>query len=205
MSAELSKTPQTGFLRDFHFSTLADVVLTELFGEILQPGWMTFTVGHAPAVETQSFVFTIDVCVEPHSRSIVLNDRTVPFRFDRRKALRFTFPLDGVVVEYFRSDVPKLFVEWLSKTLRENAYRLYEFDPRIGWISGGSNKGLPVSPLFDPPEDFSRTGLPMEGKDGRSLESSCAFCGEGHTMSESPVWGGANMMWLHQRCWRVPS
>jgi hypothetical protein len=204
LSVELSKTPQTGFLRDFHFSTLADVVLTETFGEVSQPHWMKFEIDAALDPARARFLFRITVRIEPHSRKAVVDGVILQSRFTRRKKFDFDFGIPRNVVEQFRSDVPKLFVKWMSKTLLDNAYRLYEFDPRIGWTwEGGS--GLAVCPLLDPPEDFSRTGLPVEGTEGSLLEPSCAFCGEEHTKENVPVWGGTNMMWLHRRCWRAPS
>jgi len=204
LSVELSKTPQTGFLRDFHFSTLADVVLTEAFGDLRQPSWVKFEIDAALDPEHARFLFMITVRIEPHSRKAVIDGTVLQSRFDRRKKFNFEFGLPRNVVEQFRSDVPKLFVKWMSETLLKNAYRIYEFDPRIGFTWNGGD-GLPVCPLFDPPEDFSRTGLPMEGKKLTVLEPSCAFCGEDHTDDETPVWSGANMMWLHRGCWRAPS
>ena len=184
MSVDLLKTPQTGFLRDFHFSTLADVVLTEAFGDLRQPSWVKFEIDAALDPAHARFLFMITVCIEPHSRKAVVDGAVLQSRFDRRKKFNFEFGLPRNVVEQFRSDVPKLFVKWMSETLLKNAYRIYEFDPRI---------------------DFSRTGLPVEGKKLTVLEPSCAFCGEVHTDDDHPVWGGANMMWLHRRCWRVAS
>jgi len=204
LSAELSKTLQTGFLRDFHFSTLAEVVLTEVFGEFSQPHWMKFEIDAALDAVEHRFLFRIIVRIEPHSRKAVIDGVLHQSRFDRRKAFTFDFGIPRNVVEQFRSDVPKLFIKWMNETLRKNAYRIYEFDPRIGFLWDGES-GLPVCPLFDPPEDFSRTGLPMEGKKLTLLEPSCAFCGEAHTEANPPIWGGANMMWLHRECWRTGS
>jgi hypothetical protein len=204
LSVELSKTAETGFLRDFHFSTLADVVLSEVFGELPQPSWVKFEIDSTLDAQFARFLFRITVRIEPHSRKAVVDGAILQSRFDRSKKFHFDFGLPRNVVEQFRSDVPKLFVKWMNDTLLKNAYRIYEFDPRIGFIWDGGS-GLPRCPLFDPPEDFSRTGLPVEGKKLTILEPSCAFCGEDHREGDRPVWGGANMMWLHRGCWRTPS
>lgn len=180
------------------------MVLTEVFGELPQPGWVKFEIVNHLDIPRDAFLFTIVVHITPHSRSVVVDGRVIQSRFNRNKHFKFEFPLPRSVVEQFRSEVPKLFVKWMKETLLKNAYRIYEFDPRIGFTWEGGD-GLPACPLFDPPEDFSRTGLSMEGKDGSFLEPSCAFCGEDHTDDEAPVWGGANMMWLHRGCWRTPS
>lgn len=78
MSVSQTKTPQTGFLRDFHFSTLADVVLTDVFGDIPQPSWMRFTFEHTLSVLDGQFVFTIAVRIDPHRREVAARRPELP-------------------------------------------------------------------------------------------------------------------------------
>lgn len=251
MSVDAPKNLSSGFLRDFHFSTMADSVIADLFGEVEPPSWMKFTIGHTQDPDRRQFVFTITVTIEPpkvsrsaaedramtclqiakelhpnskrnelEGKALELMDlpeqefwdlanrlgitrlvRTVP---RKRKQFFFDFAVPDTVIREMRDELGKLFMKWVRKTLLDNAYRLYEFDPRIGWKYSGQN-GLPRCPLFDPPEEFARTGLPMESRDGSIMFSSCAFCGKEHNKADAPVWSGANMMWVHDACWRKTS
>lgn len=203
MSVISPKTSSSGFLRDFHFSTMAKLALDDLFGEVKPPLWMKFTIEHSLDPVRNHFTFTIDVTFDPglvtRIRDIELQN--VP---RKRKQFQFRFDLAQGVVQEMRDEVPKVFVKWVKKTLLENAYRMYEFDPRVGWtFTGGAH--LPECPLFDPPENFSRTGLPYQSDEGMTVFPTCPFCGEEHTSADPPVWIGANMMWAHEACWRKPS
>lgn len=248
MSVDLSKTPQKGFLRDFHFSTMGEVVIDELFGDVERPSWMDFKIDHARDPASLSFVFGVMMKVEPLAResvksraglcaeivhiispnidSNVAQQQTAELMTKPDKELRslatrlnlstpmqafwrsgpkyfgHTFKLPQSFIEQFRNDVPKVFAHWVKKVLLESAYRIYEFDPRKGWRHDGMST-LPVCPLFDPPEDFSRTGLPFESRnEGSMVFPTCAFCGKEHTAANPPVWVGANMMWVHPECRR---
>jgi len=203
VSVASPKTSSSGFLRDFHFSTMANVALDELFGEVKPPLWMKFTVGHHLDPTHHNFIFTIDATFDP---SLVTKVEGVGFRNvpRKRKQFQFRFDLAQTIVQEMRDEVPKLFVKWVKKTLFENAYRMYEFDPRMGWKWEG-DAYLPECPLFDPPEHFSRTGLPTEDEEGELFFPTCPFCGEEHTFLDPPVWAGANMMWVHEACWRKPT
>lgn len=192
MSVDQSKKPQSGFLREFHFSTLAKTAVLELLGDVKLPSWLSINASHVLDATTNEFVFSINVKVSPHQR---LNSK----HLSRRRVFLLKFGLQQNFIEQFREEVPKLFVTWVHKELLENAYRLYESDPRIGWVWDGTN-GLPVCPLFDPPKEFSRTGLPLAGVEGSTSRPSCSFCRGVHTRAELPVWGGANLMWVHSRC-----
>ena len=204
MSVIPPKTSSSGFLRDFHFSTMADTALDELFGEVKPPLWMKFTIGHHLDPERFTFVFTIDVTFDP---GLVMKVKGVELRNvpRKKKHFQFRFDLPQSIVQEMRDEVPKLFVKWVKKTLLENAYRMYEFDPRVGWRWTPQGALLPKCPLFDPPEEFSRTGLPFEDENGETFFPVCPFCGETHTSADPPVWIGTNMMWVHETCWRNPS
>ena len=180
---------------------MGEVVLQELMGEVARPDWLNFTIQFVREPTKFAFVFSIIVDIRSHNKPALEGERGGP-RFVRGKQFTFQFDLPESVIQEFRSDVPKIYVRWVKSTLRDNAYKLYEFDPRIGWSWKGQD-GLPQCPLFDPVDDFSRTGLPIEGKNGLLLRPSCAFCGEEHTDADPPVWTGGNMMWVHRKCRRV--
>jgi hypothetical protein len=110
--------------------------------------------------------------------------------------------------------------EHLARVVREkfrsgllsSAHLLYEFDPRMGWRWEGtkSRMELPVSRLFDPPEPFSRSGVPLildrevGGYRSNAFDApKCPFCREAHDFSDPPLWAGANLMWVHVKCWRL--
>lgn len=202
MSVNLLKNPEKGFLRDFHFSTMGDVLVSELFGEVSRPRWINFTFRQCRDVERRDFRFSVQVDIEgvrvPVSK---FSGETQLLRIPK-KSFDFSFTVPDTVIVESRSEVPKLFIQGSRTVLMENAYRLYEFDPRMGWICEEGRQGLPKCPLLDPTESFSRTGLPTS-RDGEALSPSCAFCGEEHTQEDLPVWAGAGMMWLHRGCWRV--
>jgi len=213
VSVNLEKTSPSGFLRDFNFSALAKVVNTEVFGAVPQPNWLVLEVDGAMDPQMLSFVFAVIVKIEPHIRvlptPVDLLGTGAPSagrpkdksRAHRYKRLRSEFGLPYSVIEQFRSETPKLFVEGYRGALLDRAYHLYEVDPRIGWSWSGGD-GLLRCPLFDPPKDeeFSRTGLPFHDAGGELHTPSCAFCDRPHSTEDLPVWAGSNMMWVHRKC-----
>jgi hypothetical protein len=214
---ELSEPTATGFLREFNFHTLTQGVLDRLFGEVERPKWMKFTLGTEPDPLAQQFVFTIDVTLEKHDRDVDLGPtprssktvRVVGLRRARRIAFRF--PVPQTVIRELRSEVPNMYSNWLEGGLKGSAHKFYELDPRIGWRHLGVEpfKRLPHSPLLDPREPFSRTGLPFPAVNSEGWDPilaslrppRCSFCRGDHAWSEPPVWAGANLMWVHARCW----
>lgn len=210
--AEVLKSPN-GFLREFHFSTLAQAVIDDLLGSVKRQPWMKFTATSTRNVLAADFLFTITVKLEAHERRVQHGPCTwkVGLKRDRKFLLDFKVP-DSVVVE-FRERIPEMFSKWLRESLLGSAHKFYEADPRIGWRWTGQRNGieLPTSKLFDPPERFSRTGLPppsirpLLSADPTATTPHCAFCRSAHTLADAPIWAGANLMWIHRSCWRAPS
>lgn len=207
MSVEALKTSSTGFLRELHFSTMTEAAIGDLLGEVERPSWMKFSGEQLMDPARGEVIFTIVIELAGHKKFLEINEKriTVEKRF-RRFGFEFKVP-DSVIVE-FRERLPELYVKWLKEALLDNAYKLYEADPRIGWQSKDMTDELPTSKLFDPRQPFSRTGRPVWVKDSpgepaRLLQCSCPFCSEPHDAGEPPVWGGANLMWVHSRCWRT--
>lgn len=211
MSVEALKTSSTGFLREFHFSTLAQGVIDDLMGEVERPSWMTFAVNQTSDPLAREILFTITVRIAPHKRTVILYEGKIGVGSDKPRRFDLVFPVPERVLVEFRDQLPTMFANWLKSALLENAYKLYEADPRIGFQPHDMVDELVPSPLFDPPERFSRTGLPVNSLnlsefDEKSYEPPhCAFCGAPHSMRSAPVWAGANLMWIHPRCWRTSS
>jgi hypothetical protein len=208
---ETFKSPN-GFLREFHFSTLAQAVIDDLLGSVKRQPWMKFTATAARDMVEARFLFTMTVKLEVHQRRVEHDRhvRMVGLKHGRKFVLDFSVP-DSVVVE-FRKRVPEMFATWLREGLLGSAHKFYEADPRIGWRWGDPRRDkLPVSKLFDPPERFSRTGLPvpsvlpMEEAIPLAETPHCAFCRKAHRFEDPPIWAGANLMWIHRTCWRAPS
>lgn len=209
--AETLKSPN-GFLREFHFSTLTLAIIDDLLGSVKRQPWMKFTASHVRDPLQLRFLFTIKIRLEAHQRRVQHGDhvRMVGLKYDRSFALDFSLP--DSVIEEFRDEVPKMFSTWLRNGLLGSAHKFYEVDPRIGWRwdRERDRHELPVSKLFDPPERFSRTGLPVASirpPDADPLAESprCAFCRAAHSLVDPPIWAGANLMWVHRTCWRAPS
>jgi len=101
--------------------------------------------------------------------------------------------------------------EVIRNTGRSLAMRLYEHDPRIGSFPTGNPIPLPRCPLFDPDSLFPRPQIPTD--DGiydpwlpevsppMWVYGKCRFCGEGFHRGLPPMWGGGNLLWVHQPCW----
>jgi hypothetical protein len=64
---------------------------------------------------------------------------------------------------------------------------LYEYDPRLGH-AWGPGRPLPKCPLFD-----------AEGM--QKTPTSCFFCHKSLLTTDPPMWGGANVGWVHPACW----
>jgi len=199
VSVEPSKTLSSGFLREFHFSTLAQGVLNGLLGEVKQPPWMKFVVSHSPDVLTRTFVFAVQIRIEAHVLPRGDLWKWGP-RIPHNRTFAAEFRVPDSVIREFRERLPDLCIKGLESSLLSGAYRLYEIDPRIGWRWGSNGDCLPVSKLFDPPGMFSRTGFPA-GVEAREVPR-CPFCGALHQLADPPIWAGGNLMWVHEACWR---
>jgi hypothetical protein len=212
---ELSEIASTGFLRKFNFQTLARQVMRDLWGDVAVPAWFQVTINSRPELQAQSFVFTISVRLLEHgweadlgpTRLTPSKKRQVGLKVERGFGLEFPVPQN--VIQQFKSELPTMFTKFLEGALLGNAHRLYELDPRIGWRHGfNGDPQLSTSRLLDPRGPFSRTGVPFvttapEGWDPISGHKPprCSFCREDHSRAEPPVWAGANLMWVHARCW----
>lgn len=73
---------------------------------------------------------------------------------------------------------------------------LFERDPRIKWMC--CSKPLPRSPLFDPRPGFPRT-LDEIVEQARV----CPLCAQPFLGSVAPIWGGGNLLWVHESCWSL--
>lgn len=102
-------------------------------------------------------------------------------------------------------------VEALKALFHRIGPRLYEYDPRIGF--NPARKGtLPLCPLLDPHEMFSRSGVvsgllqehfPNTVHVDLMAGHDCPLCDEEIDGGRSFMWGGANIMWVHHECWRA--
>lgn len=201
------KNTDPGFLRDINFSALADGLIRNLFGKAERPAWMKFKISSFADVLEMQTVFGLIVDLDPQPAVDFGGSgfRVGPKRRRRGFTVEFRVP-DRVLVE-FRDDFPKMFCVWLEKAITENAHKFYELDPRIGWRCTGTDAELSVSPLFDPPAPFSRTGHRVHVKSDPEdpavlVEPRCPFCREPHEDGTAPIWGGANLRWVHHHCWR---
>lgn len=201
------KTTSPGFLRNVNFSALGEGVIEKLFGEVRRPGWMRFTVVFDREVHTRQTVFQLVVDIDP--QPAVSLEETDILRVNRLRRRKFNVPfrVPDHVLEELRNELPQMFCSWLRKALLENAHRFYELDPRMGWKSESPGDELPVSELLDPSIPFSRTGEPVVVPASSSspktvLNPSCPFCRQEHPAGSSPLWAGANLMWVHEQCWR---
>ena len=197
------KTPSGTFLRDINFSALTDAHVRKLFGDVERPAWMKFTIifHREPARMQTVFLLRVDIKPQPAVDFSSSGLRVGPSRRSRGFEVDFTIP-DSVLRE-FRNEVPDMFCGWLTKAIQGKAHKFYELDPRIGWSVQDGDE-LAESPLFDPSGEFSRTGLPERDEEDPTVVSysRCPFCRENHEEGTSPVWGGANLMWVHSHCWR---
>lgn len=199
------KTPPPGFLREINFSALANAHIRRLFGDVVQPAWMKFTIWSTREVAELQTVFSLRIEANPQPTvsfaTSGLRVRGVPSFRPRDFTVEFRVP-DTVLME-FREELPDMFGKWLTQAIKEKAHKLYEFDPRIGWQWKQTGDELPASPLFDPPGGCSRTGLPERDEEDptRVSYSRCPFCREVHE-GDAPIWGGANLRWVHPHCWR---
>lgn len=207
MPLQTLKTTSPGFLRESHFSTLADSLIKGMFGEAKRPPWMKFTITSQHKAAERLHVFSLCVDIEPHRKVNIGAAGGLSIGSPRRHH-SFTVPFevpDSVIAE-FREDLADMFTKWLEAALWANAHRFYEFDPRAGWRWDGSAEELPVSKLFDPPEKFNRCGLQIIVSAANSpvpdLGPCCFFCQRSHTVDDPPAWAGANLMWVHLGCWR---
>jgi hypothetical protein len=105
--------------------------------------------------------------------------------------------------------------ECIEKMLLEVSPRLYEHDPRIGaYPAPGQEQPIPRCPLFDPqrlfpppdPSLMQEIALPIEPWDKGTppplwAYGRCRFCGEPFNPYNRPMWGGGNLLWVHQPCW----
>jgi|GEM_PF-4816399 len=175
--------------------------------------WLNFKFGVSPDVSHRSTRFTTDVVISPNFRFPVAlpegDEIVVSTRSGRRLHAEFALPDD--LVRSSRGDLGNVVRDGFRSSLLSGAHRLYEFDPRIGWRWDGTRDRveLPVSRLFDPPEPFSRHGVPLildrDGSEYRPQqihEPRCPFCRRAHEFDDPPIWAGANLMWVHRRCWR---
>jgi hypothetical protein len=197
------KTPSGTFLRNINFSALTDAHVRKLFGDVERPAWMKFTIHPSSDPARRQIVFALVVDIDP--RPVVdfspTGARVESWGTRRRFEVVFQIP-DPVLAEFY-NELPDMFCGWLTKAINEKAHKFYELDPRIGWsVSNGDE--LAKSPLFDPSGEFSRTGLPERDEDDPAIVtySRCPFCRETHKDEDKPVWGGANLLWVHPHCWR---
>lgn len=204
MSAQTALSLPKRFLREFQFSTLGQAVIAELMGEVRLPHWLNFTITHQPSAKEKSFVFTITVTAQAHKRVMQTGVGVRNIGLDQQQILECGFSVPQSVIDQFREQLPELFEKWMKAALLENAHRLYELDPRAGWLAKKDDL-LPRCPLFDPPEKFSRLGVPTVSASDPGLEPSCPFCDRSHSWIDPPVWAGANLMWVHRQCWEAPT
>ena len=89
------------------------------------------------------------------------------------------FANQGAVAEALRNAFRKLVLDLRGF--------LYEYDPRLGhtWAPG---RPLPRCPLFDA-EHMQKT------------PTTCFFCHKALMTTDPPMWGGANVGWVHPECW----
>jgi hypothetical protein len=185
-------------------------LFTELLGEVAAPPWLQLRLSTERHPSRFSTALHLTVQVERHvsllpnpltRRSPIGPEPTPTFT---RGPQSFSIPLqasDGLREFHERLD----FMQRARQQLLDEAYLLYEFDPRVGWSFDGDGV-LPSCPLLDPKPAFSRTGLFEEdarrlGKlPPRSMRSRCPFCRDGHF--DPPIWGGGNLLWVHPVCWR---
>ena len=214
MSLLTQETGQSGFLRSFHFSGLANGLVNELLGKVERPSWLLFTFRMAPDVAARRMVFTINVQISPHMRRVRLRDGAEPLLVGTKHGRRFhaELGLPDTTVREAPKEVPRLVRDAFKASLLSDAYRFYEFDPRIGWRwDGKEDFELLKSALFDPRGPMSRSGVPLIlRRDGSEPgyspqevhEPRCPFCREAHTFDDPPLWAGGNLLWVHARCWR---
>jgi hypothetical protein len=214
VSVGSSKNHDSGFLRDFHFSTLATSVWKKVFGDIEIPDWLEFRLEVMRDPRILQTLIRVTVELKPHSNFMLELDANAnaiaPRRVDIKTGRYWTweFPVTDMDARTEKDRIPGMFAHWLGEILRSDGYKLYEFDPRIGWRWDKAGDKLPESSLFDPREPFSRTGVPWHPDPAGDLnqrrtteDPSCSLCGQLHVFSEPPIWAGGNLMWVHRRCW----
>ena len=209
MPSSTLQSASPGFLRDFNFSTLTQAIIEKMFGGAERPSWMRFSITSRRDERALQIVFKLCVDIEPERR---VNFSTSGFRVGpsrRKRGFDVEFEVADPVIRGMRAELPELFIQWLESAMKRNAHKFYELDPRIGWRRVKKGDELPVSPLFDPPERFSRDGFPWWTEAPTAVEESgieprCPFCREVHEEEHPPIWGGANLMWVHTHCWRGP-
>ena len=74
-----------------------------------------------------------------------------------------------------------------------------ELDHRIGtlWEGVDGPNPLPACPLFDPPRFVFPAWEQVPGVQAQP----CPFCHQVFTPSQSPMWGGGDLRWVHPACW----
>lgn len=101
----------------------------------------------------------------------------------------------------------------IGNILRDLGPRFFEHDPRIGMFpSPAQAQPIPRAPLFDPetlfptpdlknfdPHTVREPWLPGEPPPLWAY-GNCRLCGHEFGM-EQPMWGGGNLLWVHQSCW----
>lgn len=117
----------------------------------------------------------------------------------------------------YHRDPPEVLRLALDQIFRDVSPRLYEHDPRIGMFpptSMPTNKDQPYQPLircplFDPQSMFPRPDFgnneyrepwTREQPPPPWVYGKCRFCGHDFDMNP-PMWGGGNLLWVHQTCW----
>jgi len=104
--------------------------------------------------------------------------------------------------------------EHIKGMLQKVSPRVYEHDPRIGFFpTTGQEQPIPHCMLFDPrslfpPPDPSimQDSFPIEPWNKGAppplwAYGRCRFCGEPFNPYNHPMWGGGNLLWVHQPCW----
>lgn len=202
MPSTVSSVTSPGFLREINFSALANGFIQKLFGDVKKPSWMKFTISHARAALEMQTIFSLRVEIEPHRQMDVTKGGLSVGPERRRRSFQVPFEIPYSVVEQFRDELPDMFTTWLKQAIRSNAHKFYELDPRIGWRVEKPGDELSRSLLLDPLGPFSRTGERVYKGGELLVEPRCPFCREPHVERSSPLWGGANLMWVHHHCWR---
>lgn len=93
------------------------------------------------------------------------------------------------------ADLEALVGNHLSRMLTEVAPYMREHDPRIG--KGYQDIAEWGSLLFDPP----RRSDPAWVGSSQPNTARCPACDLAFSAQELPFWGGANLLWVHERCW----
>lgn len=168
------------------FATQFEKTIKSLFGEVPIPKEMSFDVSSKRSDRMQCYVFQIRVTyLFLHSEGV------------EKKLLTLQHAVsDFLLSSLQRTSQKDLLDSVIKKCFFEKAYLFYPWDPRYGWSMRDAHDELPRSPLFDPPLLISRNGLMIEGYPPLN----CPFCKEQISNTYPPVWGGGNLMWVHDNC-----